>query len=251
MRATSRQSRVNLRSSRSTARQLPAWTLLIALMVGVAAAFGLSKAWGAESDVVARVNGEAVTRVEVQRLVANPTHRRQVQEELGVEEPGTKDLQRLALRNLIYRRLLLQEAARRSITATEQEVSRNVNAIQRRFKKPRKYAAWLKASGLDEKSLREYARANLLIARVQMALVEGLQVEEQQVQEYYDRHKDKMEMPAARSDVERQLLAAKRKEAIAAWLKEEETKSKIEILAAAVGDEGSAINGARRENTDS
>jgi len=96
--------------------------ILIVLVAGAGASLGLSGAWSAEPEVVARVNGEPVTRSELQRILADPVTRRQLQQELGVSEPDSKELDRLALQKLISRRLVLQEAGRRNFTVTEREL---------------------------------------------------------------------------------------------------------------------------------
>jgi hypothetical protein len=83
--------------------------------------------------VVARVNGEPVTRAEFERMVGNPLTREQLQQELGVKDPDVKDLERLALRQLIHHRLMLQEATRRQITVTNEELDEGMAALRRRF----------------------------------------------------------------------------------------------------------------------
>jgi sulfur carrier protein ThiS len=125
------------------ARALLPWTILIVLMVGAAVALGPRGALSEE--VVARVNGEPVSRGEWERMVADPVTRHQLQRELGVKEPGRNELGRLALRKLINRRLILQEASRRGFTVTEQDLSRATVAVRGRFKDLKAFGTWLRS----------------------------------------------------------------------------------------------------------
>ena len=111
---------------------------------------------------MARVNGEPVTRDEVQRLLADPRARRQLQQELGVPEPDSTALEGLAVQKLIKNRLILQEARRREITVTEQDISRATAALRHRFKDLKNFGAWLTAQGLNDITLRETVRAQIL-----------------------------------------------------------------------------------------
>jgi peptidyl-prolyl cis-trans isomerase C len=187
---TIQQTRWPLGRCRSAARALLPWAILIVLVVGAAAVLGPSEAWSAEPEVVALVNGEPVTRGELQRLVVDLSKRLPQQREFGVQEPDTKELERLALRKLITRRLILQEAGRREFTVTEQKLDRVVAGIRRRLKNPRRFAAWMKARGLDDKSLGEALRAGMLMTRVREVLVEGVRITDEQVREYYEAHQD-------------------------------------------------------------
>jgi parvulin-like peptidyl-prolyl isomerase len=156
------------------------------------------RAWAVQNEastqfdfsLVARVNGEPVTRAELERMLANPLERQELREELGAEATEGKDLDRLALRKLIDRRLILQEARRRNLTVTEQELDQAITALRRRFQDLKSLGVWMKEQGLDDQSLVETLRAEMLAARVRVELVEGVRVSEQEVQQYYETHKE-------------------------------------------------------------
>ena len=65
----------------------------------------------ANPEILARVNGEPVTRSEWQRLLQSPFERGLLLDELGVPEPDHEALGSPRPAKLIHRRLLLQEAA--------------------------------------------------------------------------------------------------------------------------------------------
>jgi parvulin-like peptidyl-prolyl isomerase len=180
----------------------------VCLVLAVAGSFCLSHdgAWAAQNEasskgdvsVAARVNGEPVTRGELQRLLADPLERSRLLQELGLREPDSKELHRVALQKLINRRLILQEAARRNFTVTEQELDKAITSLRRRFEDLKRFGAWMKEQGLDDQSLFEIIRAEMMAARVRAALVEGVAVTDEQVQQYYDAHKDDLKTEEVR-----------------------------------------------------
>lgn len=174
----------------STAQALLRWAILIVLAGAVTAALGTPGVWSAEPEIVARVNGEPLTRAELQRILADPATRQQLQQELGVSEPDSKDLDRLALKKLINRHLALQEAGRRNLTVSEQELDQAIAALRRRFGDLESFGAWMKERGLGDRSLFEAIRTDMLVNRVRAALVELVRLTDEQVEEYYESHKE-------------------------------------------------------------
>jgi parvulin-like peptidyl-prolyl isomerase len=166
------------------------WAGIIMLAAAAAVALNLSRAWSGEPEIVAPVNREPVTRSELERLLADPFTLQQLHQDLGIQEPGRKELERLALRKLIHRHLLLQEAGWRNITVTEQDLDQALVALRRPFKDLRDFGLWMKERGLDDKSLFETIRADMLLKRVMGALVKDVRPTEKEVQDYYEDHKE-------------------------------------------------------------
>jgi peptidyl-prolyl cis-trans isomerase SurA len=171
------------------------WATLVVLVAGSAAAVIPLKTWWEESRVVARVNGEPVTRGALQRMLSDRLMLRELEQELGGRKAGAQEMQRLALRELIVRRLFLQEAARRGFTVPDQGLDRAVVDRRGRFKDAQAFQEWLAARGLDDKTLREDLRTEILMARVQAILVEGVRPTDQDIQAYYDTHKQELVTP--------------------------------------------------------
>jgi parvulin-like peptidyl-prolyl isomerase len=146
----------------------------------------------ADVAVVARVNGEPVTRAQLDRMVANPLTLRQAQRELEVEEPDRNALERLAMRKLVHLRLLVQEAGRRKIKITPKELDEAITALRHRFDDLKDFGAWVKEQGLNDPELFETVRTDMLAERVTAALVEGVSVPEEQAQRYFDAHQDNL-----------------------------------------------------------
>jgi len=188
MPATTHQVRASVGGSRVTARRRLPRVILIVLAAGAVTALGVSRPWSPEPAIVARVNGEPVTRGEVDRVLAE-ARRHQPQQEPGGREEDSKALVRSAVRKLIVRRLMLQEAGRRNFAVTEHDLDQAAAAFRRRFQDVQSFAEWMKERDLDEKSLRENIRTEILLNRVRAALVEGVRFTDQQVQEYYQAHR--------------------------------------------------------------
>jgi parvulin-like peptidyl-prolyl isomerase len=171
-------------------RSLVRRSILIALLTGVALAHGLQITWSAEPEAVSRVNGDPVTRAQFERMAANPLTLRQAQQELGVEEVGRQALERLAMRRMVQLRLLIQEARRRNIVVTQDELDQAISVLRRRFGNLRDFGVWVKEQGLNDPELFETVRTDMLAERVTAALVEGVSVTEEQTQQYFEVHRD-------------------------------------------------------------
>jgi hypothetical protein len=166
------------------------WRMVVAL--AGAAILAPGHASGSEAEVVARVNGEPVSRAELQRMRANPLTLQQAREEIGVQEPPADGLDRLAIKRLNHRRLMIQEAPRRKITVTERELDDAIVSLRRRFPDLVTFGAWMREQGLDERSLFESVRADMTADRVWAALVRDVRASDQQVRRYYELHRGEL-----------------------------------------------------------
>lgn len=163
--------------------------IAIAFLSG-AAAFAPRQVRGEEPEVVVRVNGEPVTRAELERMVRNPDTLRHAQQLLGVEKPDPGALEGLALRKLVHLRLLVQEARRRKIVVTDKELDAEIASLRGRFADLKSFGAWMQEQGLPETALFETVRGDMAADRVRAALVEGVRVGDEEVQRYYEAHQD-------------------------------------------------------------
>jgi parvulin-like peptidyl-prolyl isomerase len=145
-----------------------------------------------DSRIAVRVNGEAVPYYELDRMLNDPRQREALAHELGNEDASVEALRRPALRKLVHRTLLLQEAHRRSLTVSDQDVDQAVAALRRRFGDLRGFGEWMQARGLNEHTLFESVRTDALLARVTGSLVQGSKVSEQEIRHYYQAHAAEM-----------------------------------------------------------
>lgn len=139
-------------------------------------------------EILARVNGEPVMRTELRRLLADPQVRRQLLQELDVDTPDSTALRQVAVLKLIHRRLFLQEAGRQKLAVTRQALDQNISALRSRFADLESFGIWMQERGLDDRLLFGSIRDDMLVTRVMAALVAGVEVAGQQVQDYYVSH---------------------------------------------------------------
>jgi parvulin-like peptidyl-prolyl isomerase len=165
-----------------------AWVAALALGAGAAPAALAAGGASGPGETIARVDGEAVTRAELERMVGNPRTLEQARRELGAERPRPDDLRRIALRNVVQRRLLVQEARRRNVEVTERELDGEIAALRRRFDDLRSFGAWMKEQGLDEGSLFDVVREDMAADRVRTALVDAVRVSDDEIRGHYAAH---------------------------------------------------------------
>jgi parvulin-like peptidyl-prolyl isomerase len=159
---------------------------------GLVLCAGLLAAAGARAEegrtIVARVDGEPVTLAELRRMVANPItvgHARQL---LGDAPPDAAALEALAMRRLVRLRLLQAEARRRGIDVAEGELDREIAGLRRRFGDLREFGAWMQEQGLDERTLFDAVRADVIAERTRAALIADVTVSPGEVDHWYRAH---------------------------------------------------------------
>ena len=81
---------------------------------------------------------------------------------------------------------MLQEAGRRKIAVTTEELDKAIAALRRRFEDLKSFGTWMNEQGLDDKALFETIRDDMMTARSVGLLVEGVRVPEEQVEQYYE-----------------------------------------------------------------
>lgn len=170
------------------------WPLLTVLATAAAVILLPSLARSAEPDtkILARVNGDAVTSDDLQRLLADPPTSWRIQQEQGVQVPEPADVERLAVQELVHRRLLLQEARRRNFTVTEDDIDQAVLSLRRRFGDIDSFGGWMHERGLDDRSLFDAVRDGLIINRVMAELVKDVRISEEEIQKYYEAHRGEL-----------------------------------------------------------
>ncbi len=176
------------------------------LAFGAVVPYGTAQVGAETPTVVARVNGEAVTRGELDRLLNDPLAESRLRQELGGESSDSAGLERLAVHELIHRRLFLQEAVRRGFTVSEKELDQALLALRGRFGDLIAFGQWMQGRGLDDRSLLGSLREQVLMAKVWEALVEEVGVSEERVQEYYQIHREDL---AAGQEVRLRIIAVR------------------------------------------
>jgi parvulin-like peptidyl-prolyl isomerase len=138
------------------------------------------------AEIVARVNGDAVTRADLDRVLAQP----------NTGSPGAAtggERERRALRQLINRRLILQEAGRRNMQVSVEDLDQSIIDLRRRFADLASFGSWMNERGLNDQSLFDSVRESLLLARATAALVENVRISDDAVLRYYEAHKGELQ----------------------------------------------------------
>jgi peptidyl-prolyl cis-trans isomerase D len=137
-------------------------------------------------QVVAKVNGEVIPVVELQRLVDNL---QRSYRDLGPDALPPEMLRGQALDQLITLRLLSQEAQRLGLQVSDEELRESIAGIPAfqvdgRFDKGQ-YLAVLRANGRTPADFEEAQRAQVLVDKLQELVVAGAHVSQAEVKERF------------------------------------------------------------------
>jgi len=137
-------------------------------------------------EVVAAVNGEAITLTELKGEM----------ESMGASW-GLPQARRKALENLIGRRLLLQEARRYGIFALESEVKAEMDKIVSGFVSEKAFEEELERRGMTREDLKEEVRRRVMIYKLIRRKFENSipPISDVEAAEYYQRNKDRFIEP--------------------------------------------------------
>ena len=145
-------------------------------------------------DVVARVNGTTIDRVEFERAVRA--------QELQAGQPLPPQFRdavyQRVLDRLVAFHLLMQESATREVAVTPEEVDHEVDRIRTGFASNDDFEAQLVTWQTSLALLREEARKDLVVAKViELELAAKLSLNEASVRGFYDQHQDRFTEPKA------------------------------------------------------
>jgi peptidyl-prolyl cis-trans isomerase C len=144
-------------------------------------------------EVVAKVNGKPIKKQEL--LQACQVVQLQLAQEGRPVAPSTM-FYRQVLENLISITLLQQDAKAQGVTASEQEVERQIDARKSSFPSEADYQKALAQAGVTEETLRQQAREQLSVQKyVQTKVVPNAAVPDQVTREFYDKNKEKIRSP--------------------------------------------------------
>lgn len=139
--------------------------------------------------VVAKVNGTPIPKGDLIK-VADQFH---------AQSPAmteTAEFYRKILDQLIGNELLRQEATAAGVTASDEEVNKQLGELKGRFPSPEKFQEELKKSGLTEAEVTKQIRENLVMQKfVETKVVNDVKVSDQQVKAFYDQNPDKLTRP--------------------------------------------------------
>jgi peptidyl-prolyl cis-trans isomerase C len=144
-------------------------------------------------DVLARVNGEAVTKTDFDRLIKNL--------ELGngpIPAERRNEILRGALDQLITMTALTQEAKVRNVNVTDAEVDERLKGMRAQFPSEDAFNKALAERNMTLQRLKDDTRSDTLIGKmIEAAVASQGAVTDAQVREFYDKNTDKFQQGEA------------------------------------------------------
>lgn len=152
--------------------------IILGIALAVAASGGWAYAAGSDTDVMAAVNGEQITRGAL------------IDRFLSLTNTG-----RVMLGEMIGETLLLQEAKKRNVSVTDQEVQDRINMIKQRLPeqdRDKAFAQYLADQNVTLPGLTYKVKIKLLAEKI---LQDRVAVTDAEVQQAYDLNKNRFDQP--------------------------------------------------------
>lgn len=148
-------------------------------------------------DVLARVNGESVSKADFDRLIKN------VELSNGKPVPPEKrdEIYRKALDDLITLTVLSQEAKSRNVTVTDDEITSNLNDVRKSFQgNDQQFQQAIAARGMTPEQMRTDASVQLRVNKMvqnEVSTVPG--PSEADARDFYDKNPDRFKPEEVRA----------------------------------------------------
>jgi parvulin-like peptidyl-prolyl isomerase len=156
--------------------------------------------WRHTGPSVATVNGKAISRGQYDKAVA--------------DDNGSQ-----VLDSLISKTLVEQDAARRHVTVTPDEIDAKLKEAKSQFSTDAEYRQALDAQHINELQLRDGIRFTLLLQKLAQS---NIQVSDAEVQQEYDQNKDTQykgqTLDQVKDSITQQLTSQKQQDAASAYL---------------------------------
>jgi peptidyl-prolyl cis-trans isomerase SurA len=176
--------------------------LLAACALGMMAAAGC-KGHGTSGDVVAKVNGRNILRPEIEKYYRSQTE--------GQPEPSPDQAQSLRLgilHELIENEMLVQQAEKLGVMATDAEVDSKLNEIKAPFAND-EFDKRLKDRGVTLEEIKHDLRRTLTVDKVlNKEITSKINVSDSEVADYYNQHKAEFNLIAPQYHLAQILVTA-------------------------------------------
>jgi len=144
---------------------------------------------GCGDETVAVVNGEKVTRPQLEKIVnLYVSQAKQIfGEDVTEDQEFMKEIEKMALNDLIDQTLIIQKALSEGLEATEAEVQKAV----KNFKEDagtEGYKNFIKAAGMTDEEFEKEMYNQVLIDELREKVISKVKVTEEDVKAYYDEH---------------------------------------------------------------
>jgi peptidyl-prolyl cis-trans isomerase D len=199
------------------------WSILGVVIVSFLF-FGIFPSGGGQG-MAAKVNGDVITNNQVNRVYRNmlETYRQIFKDQLT--DSMTKNLRSQALRDLIRDRLLVQEAARVGLRATDQEVQQSIMSIpafssQGSFNREA-YQRYLDYVNIKPAAFEQSQRDSILRGKLERVIEDGVSVTDDELKAAYASRNPKEktgDFEKNKAVFRQTLLAEKKRDAVDAFV---------------------------------
>jgi parvulin-like peptidyl-prolyl isomerase len=175
-----------------------ALVLLVAVTVAVVTACGGS---GIPRGAIAKVGSGTVTKSDFDKIMAQAAAQAKASSSAFPKE-GTPEYAGFKARvvdYLVTLELVRQKAAQLKITVTPKDVQDRINTIYQQYNGQKKVEALLAKQGMTVQDLQTQLQDSILQEKVQAAVFQNVKVTDQQVQAYYNAHKQSFHQGVSRN----------------------------------------------------
>jgi peptidyl-prolyl cis-trans isomerase C len=142
--------------------------------------------WAAEPELAARVNGVGITQERLDKIFNVYMQQRQIDVQESKSPEQYKQLQRQVLDVLISQELLWQEAQKKQLIASAEDVDREMKRVRDRFPSKEAFLQKLEAGGFTEARYAEDVKQRLSARHlVQTEVASGITVSDPEVHDFY------------------------------------------------------------------
>jgi parvulin-like peptidyl-prolyl isomerase len=166
------------------------FSVLIILTLLVAGQFSCStksKNSSGETTIAATVNGKPIKMEEVDRILAQQSGGQQSQ--LSPLELGASRLQ--VLESMIQQEVLYQKAEKEKLLPGEEEINQAINSQKQQNRMTEEeYRKMLKESNADESTLKEIAKKQIAVRKLQEKVAGKISISDKEVEEFYKNNRN-------------------------------------------------------------
>ncbi|MDA8440819.1 MAG: SurA N-terminal domain-containing protein [Peptococcaceae bacterium] len=178
------------------ARTLLLAVLVILIVTTVSGCGSLSQYFGGKW--VAQVNGDKITQDDYNKRL---TETEKYYQQQGMDFTTGQGIQMLSsvkgqvVSDLITEKLIMQEATKENLVATDAQVNSELDSIKKQFPDNSKYQDSLKSQGMTETDLKDYIKVELSSKALYDKVTAGTTVTETDALNYYNANKSKYAQP--------------------------------------------------------
>lgn len=151
----------------------------------------------APEDIVARVNKEDIQEeafneeYEIQsNLIEAQMGEGVLDQEISEGVTYKEQLKEEVLNSLILEELISQDASKKDIEVSEEEIDKSIEEMKNEMGGEEEYNKFLEEQNMDEEYIRNYTKKNILLPKYKANFSEGLELKDKELEKYFKENKD-------------------------------------------------------------